>query len=73
MKIPLLPYYIVSGRALKKGSDQKSMAVKQIAKLIRMNNRMIQFIRGLPEKYQKKLRDSIQDNKQVLQTGKKVG
>lgn len=64
MKIPFLPYCIVPLKAVSKGKEQKTLAVKSLARFLEQNHALVSHIRRLPRKYWPKSwqsRNDIQD------------
>ena len=61
MKIPFLPFCIVSIKFLKSVEETAKIAKKQIAVLMVDKHDLVQIVRRLPLKYRKK--SGIQDRK----------
>ena len=51
MKIPFLPYHIVSSRFIKENENSVKVMSKQVAKLVGERHDLIEHIMTLPKKY----------------------
>lgn len=61
MKIPFLPYCIVHTKAVSKGTEQKALATRQLARFLEQNHTLVSYIRSLPRKYWPKEWQSTDD------------